>query len=161
MRILQSMLTAIVTAPTRLGVVGWNKFAELDRNDPESLVEAVLSATGEVSSLVYAATLLDNIEAMADDELLPLLTHIATSHDLDADALSAAAARYAKDRDANGLASIASLAEPRWVELFRLTVPSPFPSGPPRNSAVRAPRHCQDETVPPGHSASHRRDRTL
>ena len=119
MRILQSMLTALVTAPTRIGVLGWNPFAELDRDDPEALVEAVLSATGEVSSLVYAATLLDRIEAMADDALLPLLAHITTRHDLDTDALSAAAAGYAQTRDAGGLATIASLAEPRWVELFR------------------------------------------
>jgi len=119
MRILQSMLTALVTAPTRIGVLGWNPFAELDRDDPEALVEAVLSATGEVSSLVYAATLLDRIEAMADDALLPLLAHITASHDLDTDALSAAAAGYAQTREAGGLATIASLAEPRWVELFR------------------------------------------
>ena len=119
MRILQSMLTALVTAPTRFGGLGWNPFAELDRDDPEALVEAVLSATGEVSSLVYAATLLDRIEAMADDALLPLLAHITTRHDLDTDALSAAAAGYAHTRDAGGLATIASLAEPRWVELFR------------------------------------------
>ena len=46
MRILQSMLTALVTAPTRIGALGWNPFAELDRDDPEALVEAVLSATG-------------------------------------------------------------------------------------------------------------------
>ena len=119
MRILQSMLTALVTAPTRIGALGWNPFAELDRDDPEALVEAVLSATGEVSSLVYAATLLDRIEAMQDDALLALIDHIATSHDLDAEALAAAAARYAKGRDAAGLATIAGLAEPRWVELFR------------------------------------------
>ena len=119
MRILQSMLTALVTAPTRIGALGWNPFAELDRDDPEALVEAVLSATGEVSSLVYAATLLDRIEAMQDDALLALIDHIATSHDLDAEALAAAAARYAEGRDAAGLATIAGLAEPRWVELFR------------------------------------------
>jgi len=119
MRILQSMLTALVSAPTRIGVLGWNPFAELDKDDPESLVAAVLSATGEVSSLVYAATLLDRIEAMEDDALLPLLGHIATTHDLDAAALSAAAASYERERDADGLAAIASLAEPRWVELFR------------------------------------------
>lgn len=119
MRILQSMLTALVTAPTRIGALGWNPFAELDKDDPEALVEAVLSATGEVSSLVYAATLLDRIEAMTDDDLLGLLVHIAATHDLDADALSVAATTYAKARNADGLATIAALAEPRWMELFR------------------------------------------
>ena len=113
-----------------MSVLGWNPFAELDRDDPEALVEAVLSATGEVSSLVYAATLLDGIEAMADDALLPLLAHITTRHDLDTDALSAAAAGYAQTRDAGGLATIASLAEPRWVELFRrLNATEDAPSG--------------------------------
>ena len=119
MRILQSMLTALVTAPTRIGVLGWRPFAGLDDDTAESLVEAVLSATGEVSSLVYAAILLDRVEAMEDDELMTLLAHVAGRYDLDAAALSQAAGRYGKDRDADSLAAIASLAEPRWIELFR------------------------------------------
>jgi len=115
---LQSMLGALVNAPNRISALALRQIGGFD-DDAESLVDAVLSATGEVSSLVYAATLLDRIEAMADDELLALLAHIAGKHDLDADALAAAAKRYADAPDAPGLAAIAGFAEPRWVELFR------------------------------------------
>ena len=63
MRILQSMLTALVSAPTRIGVLSWLQDKGID-DTPEGLAGAVLSATGEVSSLVYAARLLDRIEGM-------------------------------------------------------------------------------------------------
>ncbi len=116
---MQSMLTALVNAPTRIGVLGWHPFGGLEDDQVESIVASVLSATGEVSSLVYAATLLDRIDAMTDDELAPLLGHIADTYDLDTAALSTAAGRYAGDRDASNLATIATLAEPRWIELFR------------------------------------------
>ena len=118
MRILQSMLTALVSAPTRIGVLGWLQDREFD-DAPEALVEAVLSATGEVSSLVCAGRLLDQIETMDDSALADLVAHLAESHDLDTAALSAAAAAYGGNPDPKGLADIARLAEPRWVELFR------------------------------------------
>ena len=57
MRILQNMLTALVSAPNRMRALGWGQPANLAK-DPHSAVEAVLSATGQVSSLVYAGTLL-------------------------------------------------------------------------------------------------------
>ena len=62
MRILQSMLTALVSAPTRIGVLSWLQDKGID-DTPEGLAGAVLSATGEVSSLVYAARLLDRSRA--------------------------------------------------------------------------------------------------
>ncbi|MEC7852137.1 MAG: hypothetical protein VYB04_02645, partial [Pseudomonadota bacterium] len=80
MRILQNMLTALVSAPNRMRALGWGQPANLAK-DPQSAVEAVLSATGQVSSLVYAGTLLDQIEAMDDEALQHLLTHIAVNHD--------------------------------------------------------------------------------
>lgn len=118
MRILQSMLTALVSAPTRIGVLAWLQDRDFD-DAPPALVDAVLSATGEVSSLVYAARLLDKIEAMDDAELTDLIAHLAGSYDLDTAALSAASSSYASKPDSRGLADIARLAEPRWVELFR------------------------------------------
>ena len=118
MRILQSMLTALVSAPTRIGVLNWLQDREFD-DAPLALAESVLSATGEVSSLVYAERLLDKIEAMDDQDLAEMISSLADTHDLDAAALSAAAASYAGNPDANGLATISRLAEPRWVELFR------------------------------------------
>ena len=118
MRILQSMLTALVSAPTRIGVLSWLQDKGID-NTPEDLVDAVLSATGEVSSLVYAARLLDQIEGMDEVQLEALVDHLAATYDLDTAALTRAANAYSEDPDAHGLAGIASLAEPRWVELFR------------------------------------------
>ena len=118
MRILQSMLTALVSAPTRIGVLNWLQDREFD-DAPLALAESVLSATGEVSSLVYAERLLDKIEAMDDQDLAEMISSLAYTHDLDAAALSAAASSYAGNPDSNGLATISRLAEPRWVELFR------------------------------------------
>jgi malonyl-CoA decarboxylase len=118
MRILQSMLTALVNAPVRMAALGWRQPPGID-TDPEAAVNAVLSATGEVSSLVYASTLLDQIEAMEDSELAALMTHIATRFDLNGDQLARAAAAYATSPDATKLAGIAAISEPRWMELFR------------------------------------------
>ena len=118
MRILQSMLTALVSAPTRIGVLSWLQDKGID-DTPEGLAGAVLSATGEVSSLVYAARLLDRIEGMDEAQLEALVDHLAATYDLDTAALTRAANAYGEDPDARGLAGIASLAEPRWVELFR------------------------------------------
>ena len=42
MRILQSMLTALVSAPTRIGVLSWLQDKGID-DTPEDLVDAVLS----------------------------------------------------------------------------------------------------------------------
>ena len=118
MRILQNMLTALVSAPNRMRALGWGQPANLAK-DPHSAVEAVLSATGQVSSLVYAGTLLDQVETMDDEALQHLLTHIAVNHDVDASALADAAALYARKADAPGLTRLTKLAEPRWMELFR------------------------------------------
>ncbi|MEC7372657.1 MAG: hypothetical protein VX386_07770, partial [Pseudomonadota bacterium] len=111
MRILQSMLTALVSAPTRIGVLSWLQDKGID-DTPEGLAGAVLSATGEVSSLVYAARLLDRIEGMDEAQLEALVDHLAATYDLDTAALTRAANAYGEDPDARGLAGIASLAEP-------------------------------------------------
>ena len=118
MRILQSMLTALVNAPVRMAALGWRQPPRIDE-DPEAAVDAVLSAAGEVSSLVYASSLLDQIEAMDDSELAALTTRIATRFDLNGNQLARAAASYATNPDAAKLASITKIAEPQWMELFR------------------------------------------
>ena len=118
MRILQNMLTALVSAPNRMRALALGQPADVASN-PETAVEAVLSATGEVSSLVYAGTLLDQVEAMDGKALQDLLTHLAANYDIDSKALGEAAALYARSSDASGLARLTSLAEPRWMDLFR------------------------------------------
>ena len=118
MRILQSMLTALVNAPVRMATLGWRQPAGID-NNPEAAVDAVLSATGEVSSLVSAHSLLNQIESMDDSRLAALMSDITARFDLDGTQLAQAAAAYAADPDASKLAGIARIAEPRWMELFR------------------------------------------
>ena len=50
----------------------------------------MLSATGEVSSLVHAENLLNVIEALDDAELAALLAHLLDTHDINAPAWPAA-----------------------------------------------------------------------
>ena len=56
---------------------------------------------------------------MDEAQLEALVDHLAAIYDLDTAALTTAANAYGEHPDARGLAGIASLAEPRWVELFR------------------------------------------
>ena len=79
----------------------------------------MLSATGEVSSLVYAENLLNVIEALDDAELAALLAHLLDTHDINAPALATAATNYANAPAHDGIEIIANAAEPGWMELFR------------------------------------------
>ncbi len=118
MRLLQSMLTALVSAPMRMRGLG-DRLIPKVADEPESALLAVLSAAGEVSSLVYAESFLNQIEALNDTQFEALITHIAGNYDLDTETLISAATSYGKEQDADQLALIANLAEPRWIELFR------------------------------------------
>ena len=88
-------------------------------SEPQQAVKAVLSATGEVSSLVYAENLLNVIEALDDGELAALLAHLLDTHDINAQALAKAATNYATAPTHDGIEIIANAAEPGWMELFR------------------------------------------
>ncbi|HCA90931.1 MAG TPA: decarboxylase, partial [Alphaproteobacteria bacterium] len=74
---------------------------------------------GAVSSLIYAERFLGQVEALDADGLSALIRHIAATYDIDATALANAARHYGSEPDAGSLAQIATLAEPRWQELFR------------------------------------------
>ena len=128
MRILQSMLTALVNAPVRMAALGWRQPPRIDE-DPEAAVDAVLSAAGEVSSLVYASSLLDQIEAMDDSDLAALTTQIATRFDLNGNQLARAAASYRV------------FARPPMSAPPPAT-PSPATSTPARRRRARATRLC-------------------
>ena len=118
MRFLQSMLTALVSTPLRITGLGMRGVPD-GGSDAESALDAVMSANGEVSSLIYAERFLGHVEAMDADALSKLVRHIATTYDIDSPALANAARDYGTTPDAKSLSQIANLAEPQWQELFR------------------------------------------
>ena len=118
MRFLQSMLTALVSTPLRITGLGMRGVPD-GGSDAESALDAVMSANGEVSSLIYAERFLGHVEALDADALSKLVRHIATTYDIDSAALANAARDYGTTPDAKSLSQIANLAEPQWQELFR------------------------------------------
>ena len=121
MRLLQDMLSNLMRGTMGLSAFGRKDVADLS-SEPQQAVKAVLSATGEVSSLVYAENLLNVIEALDDEELAAVLAHLLDTHDINAQALAKAATTYATAPTHGGLEIIANAAEPGWMELFRRSV---------------------------------------
>ena len=118
MRLLQDMLSNLMRGTMGLSAFGRKHVSDLS-SEPQQAVAAVLSATGEVSSLVYAENLLNVIEALDNAELVKLLCHLLDTHDINAQALTNAATSYATSPSIEGIDIIANMAEPRWAELFR------------------------------------------
>ena len=118
MRLLQDMLSNLMRGTMGLSAFGRKHVSDLS-SEPQQAVKAVLSATGEVSSLVYAENLLNVIEALDDAELAALLAHLLDTHDINAPALAKAATNYANAPTHGGIEIIANAAEPGWMELFR------------------------------------------
>jgi malonyl-CoA decarboxylase len=112
------MLTALVSTPLRITGLGMRGVPD-GGSDAESALDAVMSANGEVSSLIYAERFLGHVEALDADALSKLVRHIATTYDIDSAALANAARDYGTTPDAKSLSQIANLAEPQWQELFR------------------------------------------
>jgi malonyl-CoA decarboxylase len=112
------MLTALVSTPLRITGLGMRGVPD-GGSDAESALDAVMSANGEVSSLIYAERFLGHVEALDADALSKLVRHIATTYDIDSPALANAAREYGTTPDAKSLSQIANLAEPQWQELFR------------------------------------------
>ena len=90
MRFLQSMLTALVSTPLRITGLGMRGVPD-GGSDAESALDAVMSANGEVSSLIYAERFLGHVEALDADALSQLVRHIAATYDIDSAALANAA----------------------------------------------------------------------
>ena len=118
MRLFQDMLSNLVRGTMSLSALGRKHVSDLSP-DPEKAMQAVLSATGEVSSLVYAENLLTIIEELDDEGFAALFTTILNGHDIDAEALTKAANDYTTQPSDAGLKAIANIAEPGWIELFR------------------------------------------
>ena len=118
MRLFQDMLSNLVRGTMSLSALGRKHVSDLS-SDPEKAMQAVLMATGEVSSLVYAENLLTIIEDLDDDGFATLFTTVLSGHDIDAEALTKAAKDYTIQPSDAGLKAIANIAEPGWIELFR------------------------------------------
>ena len=118
MRLFQDMLSNLVRGTMSLSALGRKHVSDLS-SEPEKAMQAVLMATGEVSSLVYAENLLTIIEDLDDDGFATLFTTVLSGHDIDAEALTKAAKDYTIQPSDAGLKAIANIAEPGWIELFR------------------------------------------
>lgn len=118
MRLFQDMLSNLVRGTMSLSALGRKHVSDLS-SDPEKAMQAVLMATGEVSSLVYAENLLTIIEDLDDDGFAALFTTVLSGHDIDAEALTKAAKDYTIQPSDAGLKAIANIAEPGWIALFR------------------------------------------
>jgi malonyl-CoA decarboxylase len=118
MRLFQDMLSNLVRGTMSLSALGRKHVSDLS-SEPEKAMQAVLMATGEVSSLVYAENLLTIIEDLDDDGFAALFTTVLSGHDIDAEALTKAAKDYTTQPSDAGLKAIANIAEPGWIELFR------------------------------------------
>ena len=118
MRLFQDMLSNLVRGTMSLSALGRKHVSDLS-SEPEKAMQAVLMATGEVSSLVYAENLLTIIEDLDDDGFAALFTTVLSGHDIDAEALTKAAKDYTIQPSDAGLKAIANIAEPGWIELFR------------------------------------------
>ena len=112
------MLTSLMKSSYRFGTLG-RKHTPKFSTEPLEAIDAVLSATGEVSSLLYAENLLDVFENLSDPDLARVFVDILSQQDIDGAALAQAAKRYQHAPSAETLQKISALAEPAWLTLFR------------------------------------------
>ena len=105
-------------SPLKKGLFGGEEFGVLHK-DIDKALEAVMSTSGEVSSLVYAEHLLNLIEALNDQDLITFLQKLSTKYDIDPGALSKATVGYSKEKTQANLEKVTKASEPLWVELFR------------------------------------------
>ena len=118
MSFFQNIISSIMRNPLRKGLFGGEEFGVLHK-DINRALDAVMSTSGEVSSLVYAEHLLNLIEALNDQDLITFLQKLSTKYDIDPGALSKATVSYSKEKTQANLEKVTKASEPLWVELFR------------------------------------------
>ena len=118
MSFFQNIISSIMRNPLRKGLFGGEEFGVLHK-DINKALDAVMSTSGEVSSLVYAEHLLNLIEALNDQDLITFLQTLSAKYDIDPGALSKATVNYSKEKNQANLEKVTKSAEPLWVELFR------------------------------------------
>jgi malonyl-CoA decarboxylase len=90
-----------------------------DQRSMEELAEALISEHGEASGTRIATAILDRYEKSSPEEKAAFFRLLAEVHDIDADAIAAAAAAYKASPDAATLARLIDEAEPPRQELLR------------------------------------------
>jgi malonyl-CoA decarboxylase len=118
MSFFQNIISSIMRNPLRKGLFGGEEFGVLHK-DINKALDAVMSTSGEVSSLVYAEHLLNLIEALNDQDLITFLQTLSSKYDIDPGALSKATVNYSKEKNQANLEKVTKSSEPLWVELFR------------------------------------------
>lgn len=93
--------------------------ASSDRRSMKNLCAALISEQGEASGSSIATAILDRYEAGASKERAEFFRLLVENHDVDADAIIAAATAYKDSRDADVLARLVREAEPPRQELLR------------------------------------------
>jgi len=113
------------------GTRGLNRFTAKGvgqlHDDIHAAADAVMSTTGEVSSVIYAEHLLNLIEKSDDEDLTGFFVDLAKRYDIDTEELARHVDNYATLQSADNLETIRSSAEPKWIELFRR--PNTTPNG--------------------------------
>ena len=87
-------------------------------NNPKTAIDSILSATGEVSSLVYAEHFLSIYENMAEKQKIVIFKYLLENLDIDHTGLTQAAEEYGKDPTQSGMTAIKKLSEPEWQIVF-------------------------------------------
>jgi len=118
MSFFQNIISTIMSGSLKKSFFGSEEFGILHKDIYKAL-EAVMSSSGEVSSLVYAEHLLDLIEELTDSDLIDFLNQLSAEYDIDPDLLSEASFNYSQEKTQKNLEKVTKASEPLWVELFR------------------------------------------
>ena len=86
--------------------------------DPKGAIVSVLSATGEVSSLVYAEHFLSMYESMTEKQKIKIFQYLLENLDINPTKLSEAADEYRIDPNQSWMTEIKNLSQPDWQIFF-------------------------------------------
>jgi len=117
MRFFNDILSSLMDGGLRLPLFSRGQAGALGDN-PEAVLNAVIAAEGEISSLVHGTHLLDIFENLPEEKREAFF-HLLLSLDLDPDALAEATSAYRSSPTAAHLEKISQTAEPGWQEVFR------------------------------------------
>ena len=110
-----------------------------DRRSMKELCAALLSEQGEASGSSIATAILDRYEASSPKERSDFFRLLVEDHDIDADAIIAAATAYKESRDADILARLVEESEPPRQELLRRLNRLPGATGRVEDGPPRVP----------------------
>ncbi|XDZ65814.1 malonyl-CoA decarboxylase family protein [Alphaproteobacteria bacterium LSUCC0684] len=117
MRFFNDILSSLMDGGLRLPLFSRSQVGVLG-DTPEAVLNSVVAAEGEISSLVHGTHLLDLFESLTE-ETREEFFHLLLSLDLDPEALAAATSAYRDTPSAANLEMISTTAEPGWQEVFR------------------------------------------